>query len=47
MEKMLAKIEMTLADFQTFQRYMDNIRREVHELRVILEGVEAKNQERV
>lgn len=32
---------------KVFQRYMENIRREVRELRVILESVEAKNKERV
>ncbi|CEG83438.1 hypothetical protein RMATCC62417_17358 [Rhizopus microsporus] len=47
MEKRLAKLDMTQADFQQFNQYMDNIRREVRELRVILEGVEAKQHERV
>ncbi|KAL0082790.1 AAA domain-containing protein [Phycomyces blakesleeanus] len=47
MEKMLDKINMTQGDYQQFQKYMENIRREVRELRVILESVEAKNKERV
>ncbi|KAI8341541.1 hypothetical protein BC941DRAFT_416834, partial [Chlamydoabsidia padenii] len=47
MEKMLSKIEMNRADYDIFQTYMENIRREVRELRVILESVEAKNKERV
>ncbi|KAI8393920.1 AAA domain-containing protein [Radiomyces spectabilis] len=47
MEKLLGKIQMTQGDYQVFQTYMDNVRREVRELRVILEGVEAKNKERV
>ncbi|KAI8350392.1 AAA domain-containing protein [Blakeslea trispora] len=47
MEKLLTKIDMTQADFQQYNQYMENIRREVRELRVILESVEAKNHERV
>ncbi|KAG0177699.1 von Willebrand factor A domain-containing protein 8 [Apophysomyces sp. BC1021] len=47
MQKLLEKIQMSQGDFQTYQKYMDNIRREVRELRVILESVEAKNKERV
>lgn len=30
-----------------FQTYMENVRREIRELRVILESAEAKNKERV
>ncbi len=33
--------------FQQFSTFMENIRREVRELRVILESVEAKQHERV
>ncbi|KAI8983752.1 AAA domain-containing protein [Pilobolus umbonatus] len=47
MEKMLKKINMTQVDYDNFNSYMDNIRREVRELRVILESVEAKKHERV
>ncbi|GAA5805817.1 AAA domain-containing protein [Helicostylum pulchrum] len=47
MEKMLTKLDMTQADFQQYNKFMDNIRREVRELRVILESVEAKKLERV
>ncbi|KAI9317743.1 AAA domain-containing protein [Dichotomocladium elegans] len=47
MEKMLTKLNMTQGDYAIYQKYMDNIRREVRELRVILESVEAKNKERV
>ncbi|KAI7879625.1 hypothetical protein K492DRAFT_208133 [Lichtheimia hyalospora FSU 10163] len=47
MEKMLTKLDMTQGDYTVFQKYMDNVRREVRELRVILESVEAKNKERV
>ncbi|CAO3595524.1 unnamed protein product [Absidia cylindrospora] len=47
MEKMLGKMEMNRADYDMFQGYMENVRREIRELRVILESVEAKNKERV
>ncbi|KAI8991241.1 AAA domain-containing protein [Mycotypha africana] len=47
MEKMLSKIDMNQADFQQYTKLMENIRREVRELRVILESVEAKKHERV
>ncbi|KAI8064375.1 AAA domain-containing protein [Gongronella butleri] len=47
MQKMLNKLEMNRGDYDMFQRYMENVRREVRELRVILESVEAKNKERV
>ncbi|ORX55569.1 hypothetical protein DM01DRAFT_1334962 [Hesseltinella vesiculosa] len=47
MQKMLDKIEMNRGDYDMFQQYMENVRREVRELRVILESVEAKNKERV
>lgn len=47
MEKMLTKLNMTQSDFQQYNQFMDNIRREVRELRVILESVEAKKHERV
>ncbi|KAI9301803.1 hypothetical protein BJ944DRAFT_233592, partial [Cunninghamella echinulata] len=47
MVKMLEKIKMNRADYDIFQGYMENVRREIRELRVILESVEAKNKERV
>ncbi|KAI8646980.1 AAA domain-containing protein [Parasitella parasitica] len=47
MEKMLKKLDMTQSDFQQYNKFMENIRREVRELRVILESVEAKKHERV
>ncbi|KAL7311976.1 hypothetical protein PS15m_009681 [Mucor circinelloides] len=47
MEKMLKKLDMSQADFQQYNTFMENIRREVRELRVILESVEAKKHERV
>ncbi|KAI9354986.1 AAA domain-containing protein [Pilaira anomala] len=47
MEKMLTKLDMTQADFSQYNKFMENIRREVRELRVILESVEAKKLERV
>ncbi|KAI9253809.1 AAA domain-containing protein [Phascolomyces articulosus] len=47
MEKMLSKLDMTYGDYNVFQKYMENVRREIRELRVILESVEAKNKERV
>ncbi|KAG0792461.1 hypothetical protein G6F57_004554 [Rhizopus arrhizus] len=47
MEKMLVKLNMTQSDYQQFSTFMENIRREVRELRVILESVEAKQHERV
>ncbi|CAM0142536.1 unnamed protein product [Umbelopsis sp. WA50703] len=45
--KRLEQINMTQADSKLFQTYLDNVRREVRELRVILESIEAKNKERV
>ncbi|KAI7849218.1 AAA domain-containing protein [Circinella umbellata] len=47
MEKMLSKLDMTHGDYNVFQKYMENVRREIRELRVILESTEAKNKERV
>ncbi|KAI9260188.1 AAA domain-containing protein [Sporodiniella umbellata] len=46
-EKMLTKLDMTQSDYEKFSQYMENVRREVRELRVILESVEAKEHERV
>lgn len=45
--KRLEQINMTQADSKLFQTYMNNVRREIRELRVILESIEAKNKERV
>ncbi|CAO3686219.1 unnamed protein product [Umbelopsis ramanniana] len=47
MAKRLEQINMTQADSKLFRTYLDNVRREVRELRVILESIEAKNKERV
>ncbi|KAI7898653.1 AAA domain-containing protein [Cokeromyces recurvatus] len=47
MEKKLSKLQMTQADFHQYNQFMENIRREVRELRVILESVEAKKHERI
>ncbi|TPX32182.1 hypothetical protein SmJEL517_g04613 [Synchytrium microbalum] len=47
MRKRLAQIQMTSKDMEMFNKYRDNVQREVRELRTILEAVEAKNRERV
>ncbi|KAG0209285.1 von Willebrand factor A domain-containing protein 8 [Mortierella sp. NVP41] len=47
MRKHLASMDMTAADAKIYMAYMENVQREIRELRVILEGIEAKNKERV
>lgn len=47
MRKHLATMDMTAADAKIYMAYMENVQREVRELRVILESIEAKNKERV
>ncbi|OZJ04703.1 hypothetical protein BZG36_02531 [Bifiguratus adelaidae] len=47
MQKRLQQINMTQADGMLFQKLLNNVSREIRELRVILESLEAKNKERV
>ncbi|KAF9979600.1 von Willebrand factor A domain-containing protein 8 [Mortierella antarctica] len=47
MRKHLAAMDMTAADAKIYMSYMENVQREIRELRVILESIEAKNKERV
>ncbi|KAI1297032.1 von Willebrand factor A domain-containing protein 8 [Mortierella claussenii] len=47
MRKHLAAMDMTAADAKIYMAYMENVQREIRELRVILESIEAKNKERV
>ncbi|KAG0097282.1 von Willebrand factor A domain-containing protein 8 [Podila epicladia] len=47
MRKHLASMDMTAADAKIYMNYLENVQREIRELRVILEGIEAKNKERV
>ncbi|KAG0045398.1 von Willebrand factor A domain-containing protein 8 [Gryganskiella cystojenkinii] len=47
MRKHLAQMDMTAADAKIYMAYMENVQREIRELRVILESIEAKNKERV
>ncbi|KAG0215924.1 von Willebrand factor A domain-containing protein 8 [Mortierella sp. GBA30] len=47
MRKHLAAMDMTAADAKIYMGYMENVQREIRELRVILESIEAKNKERV
>ncbi|KAF9412835.1 von Willebrand factor A domain-containing protein 8 [Entomortierella beljakovae] len=47
MRKHLESMDMNAADAKIYMAYMENVQREVRELRVILESIEAKNKERV
>ncbi|TPX40629.1 hypothetical protein SeLEV6574_g06527 [Synchytrium endobioticum] len=47
MRQRLAQIQMSAKDMESFIKYRDNVRREVYELRTILEAAEAKCRERV
>ncbi|GES99877.1 von Willebrand factor A domain-containing protein 8 [Rhizophagus clarus] len=47
MQKRQEQINMTQADLELFRSYLANVQREIRELRVILESIEAKNKERV
>lgn len=47
MQKRREQINMTQADSEKFRSYLANVQREIRELRVILESIEAKNKERV
>ncbi|CAG8469743.1 6845_t:CDS:10, partial [Acaulospora colombiana] len=46
-KKKLEQVNMTQKDSETYQSYMINVQREIRQLRVILESIEAKNKERV
>ncbi|KAG0224963.1 von Willebrand factor A domain-containing protein 8 [Actinomortierella wolfii] len=47
MRKHLESMSMTKADADLYMKYHENVQREIRELRVILESIEAKNKERV
>ncbi|KAI9020492.1 AAA domain-containing protein [Hyaloraphidium curvatum] len=47
MRKRLEQLDMSDAQMEVYARYMGNVQREIRELRVTLEAVEAKNKERV
>ncbi|KAI8912686.1 AAA domain-containing protein [Gorgonomyces haynaldii] len=47
MRKRLQDLQMTAKEMQQFTKYKQNVQREIRELRVILESVEAKSKERV
>ena len=45
MQKRREQVDMTQADSDLFKSYLANVQREIRELRVILESIEAKNNE--
>jgi hypothetical protein len=47
MRKRLEQLDMSDAQMEVYARYMTNVQREIREMRVTLEAVEAKNKERV
>ncbi|KAI8930150.1 AAA domain-containing protein [Entophlyctis helioformis] len=47
MQARLQNLDMSAKDMATFTEYRQNVQREIRELRVILESVEAKNKERI
>nr|KAJ3422949.1 WD repeat-containing protein 92 [Polyrhizophydium stewartii] len=47
METRLQKLQMSAKDMAAFAKLRSNVQREIRELRVILESVEAKNKERI
>lgn len=47
MQKHQEQVNMTQADLELFRSYLATVQREIRELRVILESIEAKNKERV
>lgn len=47
MQKKLEQVNMTQADSELYHSYLVNVQREIRELRVILESIEAKNKERI
>src|SRR5947199_7116567 len=47
MQKRREQVDMTQADSELFKSYLANVQREIRELRVILESIEAKNNERI
>lgn len=47
MQKRREQVDMTQADSDLFKSYLANVQREIRELRVILESIEAKNKERI
>lgn len=47
MQKRREQVDMTQADSELYRSYLANVQREIRELRVILESIEAKNKERV
>ena len=47
MQKRREQVDMTQVDSELFKSYLENVQREIRELRVILESIEAKNNERI
>lgn len=47
MRKRMEQLDMSDAQMEVYARYLGNVQREIRELRVTLEAVEAKNKERV
>ncbi|CAG8455940.1 70_t:CDS:10, partial [Scutellospora calospora] len=47
MQKRLEQINMTQEDFELYRSYKANVQREIRELHVILESIEAKDKERI
>ncbi|CAG8498072.1 10507_t:CDS:10, partial [Cetraspora pellucida] len=47
MQKRLEQINMTQGDFESYRSYKANVQREIRELHVILESIEAKEKERI
>ena len=45
--KYLKQLEMSEMDFDKYEKYKDAVKTEIRELRVTLEGLEAKQSERV
>ncbi|KAJ3336274.1 von Willebrand factor A domain-containing protein 8 [Gonapodya sp. JEL0774] len=47
MRKRLQQLDMTEQQMEMYTKYLSNVQRQVREIRVVLESVEAKNKERV
>jgi hypothetical protein len=47
MKNHLASLKMSEKDFESFSRFQNNVKKEVMELRAVLESVDAKNRERI
>jgi von Willebrand factor A domain-containing protein 8 len=47
MQKRREQVDITQGDAELLRSYLANVQREIRELRVILESIEAKNKERI